>query len=213
METETKQAHQTETDEEYILFLVKEINESFEKPENKNKSLSHRYRIHNYNLEDMILSVEIDKISVAHLSNATDELLNIFNKVIFRTTIRAYDYSSVTEFTNFGGTNTLFNNTCDTLEDAVRLIFSLRNKYKYSRLTDNFEEKEKVNYIEKKVLVFNRLCDYEPIDICCVCYEPNILLTARCKHCLCRLCFNKINYEVENDDEEYKLCPVCRGFI
>ena len=127
-----------------------------------------------------------------------------------------YDYSCVTNFVKMGGTTILFVKECKTLEQVIKLLFSLRHEYKYSKLTDNFEEKEKLSYIEKKVIVFNKLCDYESIDVCCVCLEPNILLTEKCRHCLCRLCFTKIKFITEDnddDDDDYKLCPLCRKSI
>ena len=65
----------------------------------------------------------------------------------------------------------------------------------------------------------NKLCDDDIIENCCICFEPNILLTALCRHCVCRICFVKIEYiddEEGGDDEEgdiYKPCPICRGKI
>ena len=93
------------------------------------------------------------------------------------------------------------------VKQVIKLLFSLRHEYKYSKLTDNFEENK---------LYWKKGDSF--LDVCCVCLEPNILLTEKCRHCLCRLCFTKIKFITEDnddddDDDDYKLCPLCRKSI
>ena len=191
--------------EDDILFLVNVINEQFNKPLDKIFARK-KYSIYNLKFENMSLTVDIYSF-------------NVENNCRYKIVINTCDYHCVTNFINIGGWSNLYKNDFETIDDAVRLLFSLKKNFKYSRLTDQLEENEKFDYIEKKVKILNKLCDDDIIENCCICFEPNILLTALCRHCVCRICFVKIEYiddEEGGDDEEgdiYKPCPICRGKI
>lgn len=202
--------------EDDILFLVNEINEQLNKPVNKGKIFSRKYSIYNLKFENMCLTVDIDKILITRSTYPSQtNSFNVENICRYKIAIKTFDYSCVTNFINIGGCTNLYTNDFETLDDAVRLLFSLKKNFKYSRLTDNLEKTEKLDYIEKKVIILNKLCDDDIIENCCICFEPNILLTSKCRHCVCRLCFVKIEY-IDDDEEEddiYKPCPICRGKI
>jgi hypothetical protein len=185
--------------EEDIQFLSEDIRKSYEKYEFTIKYKSRKYHIFSYNYEKMILNVDIIMLD--------DESYRMVAKV--------WDYETVSNFINIGGPNVLFAKDFSSIEEAVKMLFSLKKDYKYSRLKDGLLRKDEIENLEQKILLFNKLCDDDEIDKCCVCYEPNILLTKNCRHCLCRLCFSKIEFIHDEEDEEewYKLCPICRSRI
>jgi hypothetical protein len=179
-----------------VSFLSDDIRKHIAKVKSRN------YQIFNFTFENMdTLSIEI-----VMLDNNS-----------FRLLMKIYDYDATCNFINLGGPNIIFNDNFPSLEEAVRKLFSLKNDYKYSKVKDSLLRKDEIEYIERKSILLNKLCDDTLIESCCVCYEPNILLTSNCKHCLCRLCFHKIEYikvESTDDDDEYmKNCPICRQYI
>lgn len=99
------------------------------------------------------------------------------------------------------------------------LLFHFRSEYKYSKITDKFELKDKIEYEEKLKFSFKRLCENKIMDTCCVCYEYNNVYTT-CNHNLCRLCYEKIKIvrlDESSDNiygyENIKECPMCRSRI
>lgn len=95
------------------------------------------------------------------------------------------------------------------------LLYDFRDKYIYSKITDRIESKSRVEYEEKLKYSFTRLCQNKKLETCCVCYEINNVHTC-CDHNLCRVCHDKINSIMDEDDPygfSYKECPLCRGKI
>jgi hypothetical protein len=101
--------------------------------------------------------------------------------------------------------------------EMVDFLFKFRKDYSYSKIIDRIIKKDDVERLENRCLAIYQFSKNKEMDKCCVCFDANIVLT-KCRHNLCRLCFENIKYELEYDDiyedeMNYKLCPMCRTHI
>lgn len=105
----------------------------------------------------------------------------------------------------------------NNLIELIDFLFEFRTKYTYSRIIDRIIKKDDLEKSEKRCLAIYQFSKNKEMDKCCVCFETNVVIT-KCRHNLCRVCFENIKYELETDDiyedeMNYKLCPMCRTHI
>ena len=107
-------------------------------------------------------------------------------------------------------------NSFVTIEELIRFLFvDFRKEYVYSKILDQIDSKVKIMRKEKLIYAYSMLCENTFMDDCCVCMEPNKVLTD-CGHNVCRICYNNIKYsKVGNGLYEVigKSCPLCRDII
>jgi hypothetical protein len=105
----------------------------------------------------------------------------------------------------------------NNLIELIDFLFEFRTEYTYSRIIDRIIKKDDSEKLEKRCLALYQFSKNKEMDKCCVCFETNVV-TTKCRHNLCRVCFQNIKYELETDDiyedeMNYKLCPMCRTHI
>jgi len=156
-------------------------------------------------------SVEDDKILIR-----IDRKDKIFTKI----NNKPYNYEHYSEY--------FFKQKFLNIKEIITFLHSsFRKEYTYSKITDKIEKKTDLLYQEQKEISYLMLMKNISFDdiknklSCCVCLDPNFLLT-KCNHCLCRKCYLNIERKKceECNDEyniacvfEYKPCPICRGIL
>lgn len=121
------------------------------------------------------------------------------------------------EYINFA---TLFHKKFKTTEIDILIDFILnfRKNYTYSKISDKILNNKLLSNLDKKKIAIYKFTKNKDVEKCCVCYDYNTLFT-KCKHNLCRCCYQNIKFELEEeivemeDIENYKLCPMCRSKI
>jgi hypothetical protein len=88
------------------------------------------------------------------------------------------------------------------VKDNIKCIYEIGVKYKYSKILDCLILKNEIEKQEELKLAINILT-HKQIQNCCVCYDPNFLLT-ECNHSICRECLCNL---------KTKRCPMCRKRI
>lgn len=101
----------------------------------------------------------------------------------------------------------------DIKEIITFLLKEFRENFIYSKFLDGIHVKNEIEKKEKNAKAYYILCKNKTPDTCCVCLDYNKVIT-RCNHNLCRICYDNIkktNIEMVNNDEiNYKPCPLCR---
>jgi hypothetical protein len=141
------------------------------------------------------------------------------DKIFSKINNKPYNYEHYSEY--------FFKQKFQSIKEIISFLYTtFRKEYTYSKITDRIEKKTDLLHQEKKEMSYLMLMkniSFENIKttfFCCVCLEPNFLLT-KCNHCLCRKCY--LNIERKKCDEcndeyiicdyEYKPCPICRGIL
>ena len=91
----------------------------------------------------------------------------------------------------------------NTIKQLLLFIYNLKYDYMYSKITDNIESKETIKSREQ-IKLSKMLLTHDILENCCVCIEPNIVLTS-CNHNLCRECYKHIT-----KNKKHPACPICR---
>jgi len=89
------------------------------------------------------------------------------------------------------------------IKESVLDVYNLKNNYSYSKILDNVEPKNDVK-LKEQIHLSRMILSHNVLDNCCVCLEPNIVLTL-CNHNLCRECHQKIT-----NNKKHPVCPICR---
>lgn len=169
------------------------------------------YLFEGFNMVVNFKSVEDDKILVK-----IDRKDKIFTKI----NNKPYNYDHYSEY--------FFKQKFSDIKEIITFLHTkFRKEYIYSKITDKIEKKSDLLYQERKEVSYLMLMknisfsEIKSVLSCCVCFEPNFLLT-KCNHNLCRKCHLNIERKKceECNDEydincayEYKPCPMCRGVL
>lgn len=165
----------TITDIETKTIIMKDIEEALYENEEED------YYLYNYHINDMKITCEITQCSQnsAFMCNMWHEPIHKFKKILLRRCFLSL--SSLVDF----------------------LLTEFRRRYKYSKITDNFEDFDYISDNEKQKLAFNYIRSGNNLLSelsCCVCYECCFTETS-CKHKICRICVGKL---------QQKVCPLCK---
>lgn len=97
-------------------------------------------------------------------------------------------------------------------DKLVDFICELRDMYVYSKILDKISKVDDIEYQEEKKLIHYKLCKGKEMGECCVCSDITVHMTS-CNHTLCRECYCKLEYIVDDDNGDYIPCPMCRSPI
>ena len=142
------------------------------------------------------------------------------DKMFTKINNKPYNYEHYSEY--------FFKKKFSDIKEIITFLYTkFRKEYTYSKITDKIEKKTDLLYQERKEVSYLMLMknisfvEIKSVLSCCVCFEPNFLLT-KCNHNLCRKCYLNIEkkkceecneeYNI-NCDYEYKPCPMCRGVL
>ena len=157
------------------------------------------FTIKEYNFNDLEINIQIEKLRF------TDN----FNVILLAKSYLNDNYSCVFHVLNYLD-HIIFKNIKEIIGFLLK---DFREHFVYSKLLDEIHLKEEIESKEKIMKAYSVLCKNKMPDLCCVCLEYNKLIT-RCNHNVCRICYNNIkksNVEIiDNDEINYKSCPLCR---
>lgn len=96
----------------------------------------------------------------------------------------------------------------------IKDILSELPHYKFNKNSSRFVVPDKYEDINEDI--FELFKDVENLklncDICPCCLEPcNWNLTYTCEHPICIPCYQRLPYKPDDDGDEQKTCPTCRG--
>ena len=134
------------------------------------------------------------------------------NPRVYLVRLHALNYNNEeSELIDIGGS--VFSENCIT-----KLINKMHEIYldtkNYSKILDEIVMKhdvgDKSEVLEKRMISSGYLFK-NPVQQCIVCYDYNMVLT-KCKHNLCRICFDSM-YKKVCDMDPLIQCPVCKQVI
>jgi len=109
-----------------------------------------------------------------------------------------------------------YTDSFETIEEIITFLFeNFRDEYVYSKSLDEIDSEYKIKQKEKLIYAYSMLCENTFMDECCICMEPNKVLTD-CDHNVCRPCYNNIKYSKIGSgfcESVGKSCPLCRELI
>ncbi len=104
-----------------------------------------------------------------------------------------------------------------SIESLIKFLLAIfRDKFTYSKVLDTIiernelEKKNKHDIALKYFKTGNK--DIGETSICCVCYDTTFVKTI-CGHLLCRICYEKIEYKMNEYEDWIKECPMCRNHL
>ena len=195
--------------EEDIMFIVKDIKANNDKYKPLTNGSPVIYKINNFIFEELNIDFKIVRLenrlkimitttSYYDSTREDDEYYEWYDIMLlvkdFELDVDGKDQESV-------------------IKNIVLFISSFRTNYRYSKILDKIDENRVLLKKERRHIILHKLCKEKDIDTCCVCYDPNTVITD-CNHNVCRKCHSKIKEIYDEDIElEIKPCPMCRQQI
>lgn len=180
---------------EELEFFLMDVSESEEKQKHNNNLENEIYVIYNYTFNGLQTAIRLFKLAENY-------------KMI----IYVDEYYCKYDCEYYNNMKCLFVSLQPTLKDMITFIFDFRKNHTYSKVTDWIIENTKIDKLESRCKLMNKICNNQDFEECCVCLEFNSVKTT-CKHNICRTCYSRLEPHEDEDGGDYIPCPLCRESI